>query len=95
MKSGQYDDTDSSSMPLSQCDFSLGGPETGDLIKELLQLGKIFTLKFTVTDLANFCVTPLFRRPQGSHGCLEKQNHPLSSNLVVWCTKIGPKTKKV
>ena len=49
----------------------------------------------TVTDLANFCVTPLFRRPQGSHGCLEKQNYPLSSNLVVWCAKIGSKTKKV
>ena len=49
----------------------------------------------TVTDLANFCVTPLFRRPQGSQGCLEKRNHPLSSNLVVWCAKIGPKTKKV
>ena len=39
MKSVQYNDTDSSSMPLSQCDFSLGGPETGELIKELLQLG--------------------------------------------------------
>ena len=51
--------------------------------------------KVTVTDLANFCVTPLFRCPQGSHGCLEKQNHPLSLNLVVWCAKIGPKTKKV
>ena len=48
-----------------------------------------------MTDLANSCVTPLFRRPQGSQGCLEKQNHPLSSNLVVWCAKIGPKTKKV
>ena len=40
-------------------------------------------------------ITPLFRRPQGPQGCLEKQNHPLSSNLVVWCAKIGPKTKKV
>ena len=48
-----------------------------------------------MTDLANSCVTTLFRRPQGSQGCLEKQNHPLSSNLVVWCAKIGPKTKKV
>ena len=48
-----------------------------------------------MTDLANSCVTPLFRRPQGSQGCLEKQNHPVSSNLVVWCAKIGPKTKKV
>ena len=50
---------------------------------------------FTVTNLANSCVTPLFRRPQGSQGCLEKQNCPLSLNLVVWCAKIGPKTKKV
>jgi hypothetical protein len=41
----------------------------------------------TVTDLANSCVTPLFRRPQGSQGCLEKQNHPLRLNLVVWCAK--------
>ena len=51
----------------------------------------ILVVKFvrdTVTDLANSCVTPLFRRPQGSQGCLEKQNHPLSSNLVVWCAKI-------
>ena len=48
----------------------------------------------TVTDLANSCATPLFRRPQGSQGCLGKQNHPLSWNLVLWCAKIGPKTKK-
>ena len=50
---------------------------------------------FTVTNLAESCVTLLFRCPKGSQGCLEKRNHPLSSNLVVWCTKIGPKTKKV
>ena len=49
---------------------------------------------FTVTDLANSCATPLFRRPQGSQGCLEKQNHPLSLKLVVWCAKIEHKTKK-
>ena len=56
MKSGQYDDTDSSSMPLSQCDFSLGGSETGDLIRELLQLGKIFTLKLHhQADLSTRC----------------------------------------
>ena len=48
-----------------------------------------------VTDLANSCVTQLFRCPQGFQGCLEKRNYPLSSNLVVWCPKIGPKTKKV
>ena len=52
-------------------------------------------LGYTVTNLANYCATPLFRRPQGSWGCLEKQNHPLSRNLVDWCAKIGPKTKKV
>ena len=40
-------------------------------------------------------IPPLFRRPQASQGCLEKQNHPLTWNLVVWCAKIGPKTKKV
>ena len=33
--------------------------------------------------------------PQGPQGCLKKQNHPLSSNLVVWCTKIQPKTKNL
>ena len=36
----------------------------------------------------------VFRRPQGSLGCLEKQNHPLSENLVVWCAKIEPKTNQ-
>ena len=40
-------------------------------------------------------ITLLLWRPQGPQGCLEKPNYPLSSNLVVWCTKIGPKTKKV
>ena len=40
-------------------------------------------------------ITPLFRRPQGPQGCPEKQNYPLSLNLVVWCAKIGPKTKKL
>ena len=38
-------------------------------------------------------ITPLFWRPQGPQGCLEKQNCPLSSNLAVWCAKIGPKTQ--
>ena len=60
-----------------------------------LNAGCLWVTPITVTDLANSCVTPLFRRPQGSQGCLEKRNHPLSSNLVVWCAKIGPKTKKV
>ena len=49
----------------------------------------------TVTGLANFGFTPLLWHPQGPQGCLEKQNYPLSSNLVVWSAKIGPKTKKV
>ena len=40
-------------------------------------------------------ITPLLWRPQGPQGCLEKQNFPLSSNLVVWCTKIWPKTQKL
>ena len=35
-------------------------------------------------------ITPLFRRPQGHHGYLEKQNYPQNLNLVVWCAKIGP-----
>ena len=55
----------------------------------------LHSISYTVTNLANSCVTPLFRRPQDSQGCLEKWNHPLSSNLVVWCAKIGPKTKKL
>ena len=50
---------------------------------------------YTVTGLANFGFTPLLWHPQGSQGCLEKQNYPLSSNVVVWCAKIGPKTNKV
>ena len=40
-------------------------------------------------------ITPLFRHPQGPHGCLEKQNYPQNLNLVVWCAKIGQKTKKL
>ena len=40
-------------------------------------------------------ITPLFRRPQGPQGCLENRNHPLNWNLVVWCAKIGPKSKKL
>ena len=40
-------------------------------------------------------ITPVFRRLHRLQGCLEKRNHPLSLNLVVWCAKIGPKTKKL
>ena len=46
----------------------------------------------TVTGSADFGFNPLLRRPQGPQGCLEKRNCPLSSNLVVWCAKIGPKS---
>ena len=49
----------------------------------------------TVTGLANFSFTPLLWHPQGPQGCLEQQNYPLSSNLVIWCAKIGLKIKKV
>ena len=40
-------------------------------------------------------ITPLFRRPQGPQGCLEKRNCPLSLNLTLWCAKIGLKTQKL
>ena len=40
-------------------------------------------------------ITLLLWGPQDSQGCLEKQNHPLSSNLVVLCAKIGSKTEKL
>ena len=40
-------------------------------------------------------ITPLLWRSQGPQGCLEKRNCPLSSNLAVWCAKIGPKTQKL
>jgi hypothetical protein len=49
----------------------------------------------TVTGLADIGFTLLLWRPQGPQGCLEKPNYPLSSNLVVWCAKMGPKTKKI
>ena len=47
--------------------------------------------------VADFGFTPLIRCPPDPRPqeCLEKQNYPLSSNLVVWCIKIGLKTKKV
>ena len=49
----------------------------------------------TVTESADPGFNPLLRRPQGPQGCHEKQNCPLSSNLVVWCAKIGPKSQNV
>ena len=33
--------------------------------------------------------------PPGPQGCLEKLDYPLSSNLVVWCSKIGQKPRKL
>ena len=47
--------------------------------------------RWTMQSFVNFTVTDLAR----SQGCLEKQNPPLSLNLVIWCAKIGPQTKKV
>ena len=44
---------------------------------------------YTVTEMAKLCFIPLFWQPQGPLGCLKKRNPPLSSNLVVWCAKIG------
>ena len=47
----------------------------GDNEGSIQLYSKIVYIRATVTDLANSCVTPLFRRPQGSQGCLEKKNH--------------------
>ena len=49
----------------------------------------------TVTEWADFGFFLLLWRPQGSQGCLKKQNHPLSLNLAVWCAKMDLKTKKL
>ena len=46
----------------------------------------------TLTESADLGFIPLFWRPQGPQWCLEKQNHSLISNLVLWCAKIGPKS---
>ena len=46
----------------------------------------------TVTETADFGFILLLWLPQGPQGCLEKQNCPLSLNLVVWCAKIGFKS---
>ena len=46
------------------------------------------------TRLTNFGFTPLLWHPQCPQGCLKKRKCLLTLNLVVWCTKIGPKTKK-
>ena len=52
----------------------------------------IINKPFHTDSISWFGFIPLFWRPQGPHGCLEKQNHPLISNLVLWCAKIGPKS---
>ena len=57
-----------------------------------LRSGMLYCVSHTVTESADSGFNPLLRRPQGPQGCLEKQNCPLSSNLVVWCAKIGPKS---
>ena len=46
----------------------------------------------TVTESSDFGFIPLLWLPQDPQGCLEKQNHSLISNLVLWCAKIGPKS---
>ena len=46
----------------------------------------------TLTEAADLGSIPLFWRPQGPQGCLEKRNCPLSLNLAVWCAKIGLKS---
>ena len=54
--------------------------------------------QYTVTESADFGFIPdnsTTLTPPGSPGCLEKRNCPLSSNLVVWCAKIGPKSLNV
>ena len=49
----------------------------------------------TVTGLAEFGFTPLLWPPQGPQWCLDKQAYPMSSNLVVWFDKMGPKTRDI
>ena len=46
----------------------------------------------TVTKSADFGFIPLLWRPQVPQGCLDKLNHSIKWNLVLWCAKIGPKT---
>ena len=68
------------------CDFIVTFLANPNFILQISH-AKTFKMKYTwcpynnrgtVIDLANSCATPLFRRPQGSLGCLEKQNYPLS-----------------
>ena len=47
--------------------------------------------KYTVTELANSCFTPLFWHLQDPQGCLKQQNYPLRWNLGVWCAKNSAK----
>ena len=51
--------------------------------------------KTAKTFFKHIQITPLLWRPQDPQDCLEKQNCPLSSNLDVWCSKTGSKTKKL
>ena len=67
----------------------------GNLTFWLVKWSSVVVLLNTVTELADFGFTPHLWRLQGPHGCLEKQNCPLSLKVVVWCTIIGPKIKKI
>ena len=60
---------------------------TTDKTKQKLQpYEAAFSCTYTVTESADFGFNPLLWCPQSPQGCLKKQNHSLSSNLVVWCT---------
>ena len=59
------------------------------LLASLLLRTAALLIIYTVTGLTDFGFTPLLWLPQG---CLEKQNYPQNSNLMVWCAK-RPKTK--
>ena len=76
---------------------------SGNTIHTTIVLEKTMTNEFytfdlalvqctTVTDLARLCFTPVLWHPE-TRRCRKKQNHPLSSNLVVFWAKIQPKMK--
>ena len=46
-------------------------------------------------QLKYFLNTDTYLDAPRAHRSVKKQNHPLSLNLVVWCTKIGSKTKEL
>ena len=67
-------------------------PEQYEHSSKTIHILRMLHKAFTVTESADFGFIPLLWQPQDRQGCLEKQNYSLSSNLVVWCAKIGPKT---